>query len=215
MSTDEIAALSLTEAAAMIAARKLSSVEATEAVMHRIARRGMRLNCIAAVEPFEALANARAADEALAKDGPAGPLHGVPLGHKDMYYRAGRISGCGSKIREDYVIPDQFRNNTPERLADDLRPFKEQGLFSPFPFGTDFTDEELKIGKALKTLKATMSEGLAKVTNLGKAATIFKVPDEAAPYLERMDLTAPSTAKEKMMQKLVIHALNLSGVIGG
>src|SRR4029077_19750620 len=38
---------------------------------------------------------ARASGEVL------GPLHGVPLAHKDMYYRAGRVSGCGSKIRRD------------------------------------------------------------------------------------------------------------------
>ena len=34
-----------------------------------------------------------------------GPLHGVPLAHKDMYYRAGRPSACGSVIRKDFV-PD-------------------------------------------------------------------------------------------------------------
>ena len=40
------------------------------------------------------------------KDGRAiGPLHGVPLAHKDMFYRAGEVCTCGSKIRADFV-PD-------------------------------------------------------------------------------------------------------------
>tara|TARA_Y100001934_G_scaffold10779_2_gene13752 strand:- start:4935 stop:6350 length:1416 start_codon:yes stop_codon:yes gene_type:complete len=105
MSADEIAALSLTEVAGKIANKELSAVEATEATLDRIERHGSALNCIANVDPEDALAQARASDDHLAKHGAKGPLHGVPLAHKDMYYRAGRVSACGSKIRADYV-PD-------------------------------------------------------------------------------------------------------------
>ena len=105
MSADEIAALSLTDVAEKIAAKELSAVEATEASLDRIARHNGALNCVAHVDPDDALAQARRSDEVLSKDGPQGPLHGVPLAHKDMYYRAGRVSACGSKIRTDYV-PD-------------------------------------------------------------------------------------------------------------
>ena len=45
MSADEIAALSLTDVAAKIAAKELSAVEATEAALDRIARHGDTLNC--------------------------------------------------------------------------------------------------------------------------------------------------------------------------
>lgn len=105
MSADEIAALSLTDVAAKITAKELSAVEVTQASLERISRHNDALNCVAAVDPEDALAQARKSDEILAKDGPIGPLHGVPLAHKDMYYRAGRVSACGSKIRADYV-PD-------------------------------------------------------------------------------------------------------------
>lgn len=118
------------------------------------------------------------------------------------------------KIPEDYEIPEHFRNNTPERLHKDLLPFMKQGFFPPFPFGTDFTDEELTIGKALKTLKARMGQGMKKISSLSKAATMRRIPDEAMPYLKRLDLDQPKGAKEKMMQKLVVHALALSGAIG-
>ena len=116
------------------------------------------------------------------------------------------------KIPADYQIPDQFRNNYPQRLEEEIAPFKKDGLFPPFPFGTDFTDEELVIGKALKWLKGQMTEGLSKVSSLSKAMTIRQVPQGAKPYLERLELDAPNSAREKMMQKLVIYALSAQGV---
>ena len=42
---------------------------------------------------------------ALAAGKAKGPLHGVPLAHKDMYYIAGKPAGCGSKIREGWIAP--------------------------------------------------------------------------------------------------------------
>ena len=95
-----------------------------------------------------------------------------------------------------------------------LKPFKKDGFFPPFPFGTDFTDEELAIGKALKGLKARMARGGAKVSSLSKAAVTFSVPEEAQPYLARLDLDEVKGGKERMMRNLVVHALRTSGVIG-
>ena len=48
---------------------------------------------------------ARAADRALANGKIRGPLHGVPLAHKDMYYVKGKLSECGSKIRKGWIAP--------------------------------------------------------------------------------------------------------------
>jgi len=56
-----------------------------------------------AIETDEALAAADAADAALAKGNSNGALHGVPLAHKDMYYEAGKVVTCGSRIRRDFV----------------------------------------------------------------------------------------------------------------
>jgi len=117
------------------------------------------------------------------------------------------------KIQVDYEIPEAFRNNLPERLEADFGPFRKEGHFAPFPFGTDFTAEELVLGKALKGLKAKMSAGLSKVSGLSRAMTIG-VPDEALPYLERMALAAPTNARERMMRKLIVYALKLTGAIG-
>ncbi len=117
------------------------------------------------------------------------------------------------KIHEGYCIPDQFRNNYPDQLEKVMAPFKAKGLFEPFPFGTDFTEEEMVIGKALKWLKAQMTEGFSKVSSLGKAMAIRSIPPAALPYLERLALDKPGNAKEKMMQKLVVYALASTGSI--
>ncbi|TCT01674.1 amidase [Aquabacter spiritensis] len=99
------ALLTLTEVAAAIAARRVSSREATQACLARIERAQPRLNAFLSIEAETALAAADAADAALARGAAAGPLHGVPLAHKDMYYDAGHVTTCGSKIRGDWVAP--------------------------------------------------------------------------------------------------------------
>ncbi|WP_315734823.1 MULTISPECIES: amidase [unclassified Bradyrhizobium] len=102
MST-EPSLMTLTDVAKAIADRKLSSVEVTRSCLHRIAQWQPKLNAFMAIESEPALKAAAEADSALAKDGQKGPLHGVPLAHKDMYYEAGHISTCGSLIRRDFV----------------------------------------------------------------------------------------------------------------
>jgi aspartyl-tRNA(Asn)/glutamyl-tRNA(Gln) amidotransferase subunit A len=102
MST-EPALMSLTAVAQAIAQKRLSSREATQSCLDRIARCEPRLNAFIAIEADEALKAANAADAALAKGGGRGALHGVPLAHKDMYYEAGKVVTCGSRIRRDFV----------------------------------------------------------------------------------------------------------------
>jgi Asp-tRNA(Asn)/Glu-tRNA(Gln) amidotransferase A subunit family amidase len=103
MLDDALAALSLTELAAAIASKEVSSLEATRNCVARLERHGPALNSVAALDAEAALEAARAADAELAAGRVRGPLHGVPLAHKDMYYRAGRPSACGSKILADFV----------------------------------------------------------------------------------------------------------------
>jgi aspartyl-tRNA(Asn)/glutamyl-tRNA(Gln) amidotransferase subunit A len=99
----EPALLSLTEVAQAIAQKRFSSREVTKSCLDRIAQWQPRLNAFMAIEADEALAAADAADAALATGNARGALHGVPLAHKDMYYDAGKIVSCGSKIRRDFV----------------------------------------------------------------------------------------------------------------
>jgi aspartyl-tRNA(Asn)/glutamyl-tRNA(Gln) amidotransferase subunit A len=102
MST-EPALLSLTEVAQAIAQKRISSREATQSCLNRIAQWQSPLNAFMAIDAHEALAAADDADASLAKGTIRGALHGVPLAHKDMYYEAGKVVTCGSRIRRDFV----------------------------------------------------------------------------------------------------------------
>jgi aspartyl-tRNA(Asn)/glutamyl-tRNA(Gln) amidotransferase subunit A len=95
--------LSLTEVTQAISTRELSSVEITGACLDRFTDYGRALVCITRFDPDMALRDAAAADAEIANGTIRGPLHGVPLAHKDMFYREGHVSGCGSRIRANYV----------------------------------------------------------------------------------------------------------------
>jgi len=103
MSATEPALMSLTSVAKAIADKRVSSREATKSCLDRIAQWEPRLNAFMAIEADTALAAADAADAALARGNSGGALRGVPLAHKDMYYDAGKVVTCGSKIRRDFV----------------------------------------------------------------------------------------------------------------
>src|SRR6476659_2615821 len=101
--SSEPALMSLTSVARAIAEKEVSSREVTRSCLHRIAEWQPRLNAFMTVESEAALAAADEADAALARGNNRGPLHGVPLAHKDMYYEAGKVVTCGSRIRRDFV----------------------------------------------------------------------------------------------------------------
>lgn len=104
MSSD-ILALSLDEMADSIRTGRLSSVEATRAVLAGLDGRGRALHATARLWPERAMQEAARCDEERAAGRLRGALHGVPLAHKDMFYREGEIVGQGSSIRADFVSP--------------------------------------------------------------------------------------------------------------
>jgi aspartyl-tRNA(Asn)/glutamyl-tRNA(Gln) amidotransferase subunit A len=97
----DLAALSARALAQAIRDRKVSSLEATEAAIARLRACHELTRCIVTLEADEALAAARAADGAIAKGAAQGALAGVPLAHKDMFDRKGKIASWGAKIRAE------------------------------------------------------------------------------------------------------------------
>jgi aspartyl-tRNA(Asn)/glutamyl-tRNA(Gln) amidotransferase subunit A len=86
-----------------LAARRISSVEATEAYLERIARHDGVLQAYITVMRDTALSRARAADTEQSRGSRRGPLHGVPLALKDLIAVAGvRMTG-GSEVLADHV----------------------------------------------------------------------------------------------------------------
>jgi aspartyl-tRNA(Asn)/glutamyl-tRNA(Gln) amidotransferase subunit A len=99
----EPALMSLTSVAQAIANKQVSSREVTQSCLDRIVRWQPHLNAFMAIEAADALKAAEAADASLARGARRGVLHGVPLAHKDMYYEAGKVVTCGSRIRSEFV----------------------------------------------------------------------------------------------------------------
>ena len=101
VSVKEFDRLSARKLAAAIASGKISSVEATAEACKRLADAHTLTHCTITAETNEALASAKAADDARAKGIKQGPLAGLPMAHKDMFDRTGKIASWGARIRAD------------------------------------------------------------------------------------------------------------------
>lgn len=101
----DLTTLPITRAAPLIAARELSPVDLAKAHIERIRQTDGALNSFITLLADEALAAAQAAEQAVQAGDYLGPLHGIPIGLKDLYYTKGVRTTIGSKIMRDFV-PD-------------------------------------------------------------------------------------------------------------
>ncbi len=93
----------IAEAARQIAAKELSPVELTKACLDRVRALDNRLHAFYHVTEERALAEARAAEALIMARGPSGPLHGIPIGLKDIVDTKGIPTTCGSKLLRDNI----------------------------------------------------------------------------------------------------------------
>src|SRR5258708_1521222 len=103
MAFNHILELNLTDLSRLIAARELSSSEATRAALARLEQLEDRLNAFITVLREQALAGAKKADEEIARGDYRGALHGIPVTIKDMFEMAGVLTTGGSKILAEWV----------------------------------------------------------------------------------------------------------------
>jgi hypothetical protein len=118
------------------------------------------------------------------------------------------------KIPKNHEIPRRHRNNTPERLERVAARLRGEGMLPKFPFGTDFTHEELVLADVLEKLKTKMGSRRTLFKTLaGAVEAAFSAPEAATPFLARMALDQPRDLKEAAIQKLIVSELRSSGYI--
>jgi aspartyl-tRNA(Asn)/glutamyl-tRNA(Gln) amidotransferase subunit A len=101
----QLAYLPLHEAAKLIRTGQVSPVELTELMLARIADWNPKLNAFVTLTAELAMEQAKQAEREIADGRYRGPLHGIPIVHKDLYYTKGIRTTCSSKILKDFV-PD-------------------------------------------------------------------------------------------------------------
>jgi aspartyl-tRNA(Asn)/glutamyl-tRNA(Gln) amidotransferase subunit A len=98
--------VTIREAADALRARQFSSIELTTAALARIARLNATLCTFITVTAEAALAKAAQADAELAGGRDRGPLHGIPMAVKDLFFTRGVRTTAGSLLYRDFV-PDR------------------------------------------------------------------------------------------------------------
>jgi amidase len=107
-SQQELCDMSAVELAARLARKRVSAREVMSAHVAQIERLNPKINAIVTLVAEQAMAAAAKADEAIARRGPIGVLHGLPIAHKDLVDTAGIRTTLGSPF---------YRDNVPTRDA--------------------------------------------------------------------------------------------------
>ncbi|OOW05733.1 MULTISPECIES: acetyl-CoA hydrolase/transferase C-terminal domain-containing protein [Pseudomonas] len=107
------------------------------------------------------------------------------------------------KLPKDFQLDPRFADNTPERLQ--AIQARHRRLFPEYPLGSDFTDEERDLLRALNWLKSKFK--LTEILELGKAALDAPEPEAFPKHLQRMRLAKPEGIKEDLYQRLLLAGL--------
>jgi hypothetical protein len=104
------------------------------------------------------------------------------------------------KLPASYEVPERYRHNLPQVLEAKLKPWAEAGLLPDFPFGTDFTDDELRIVSALKKLKHASAHPLELVQMT--LQSLWEGKEAPHAYLERLGLEDARSFKDLFVRRL-------------
>jgi acyl-CoA hydrolase len=116
-----------------------------------------------------------------------------------------KTAKSNGKISNDYTISAAFSQNHVEGISRKLGKYKDLGLFKTFPFGTDLTEEEIFVGRALKILKKKKQNTPVMIATILKAFLTRADPNPYQKYLQRMGLEKASSFEEKLYQKLLVY----------
>ena len=103
MTDTSLCFLTAVELAQKIRSGEISAVETMEAHLAQIEKVNPQVNAIVTLLPERAMEEARKADEKLARGEEVGPLHGLPVAHKDLVQTKGIRTTFGSLVYEDFI----------------------------------------------------------------------------------------------------------------
>jgi hypothetical protein len=132
------------------------------------------------------------------------------LGVADSRFQAELLEQAKSagKIPGHYRIPQNRRENTPERLAEVLGPAQKAGHLRAFPLGSDFSEIEEKLAGALKTM-GTLTGSRREMARLALRGWRRRPVDSSAmACLERMGLARPASLRERFYRALLLAVLD-------
>ncbi len=104
------------------------------------------------------------------------------------------------KLEAGYQVPERYRHNLPKVLDATLEPWATAGLLPDFPFGTDLSDDELHIVRALKKMKHASHHPSELLTMALKS--LWQGKDAPATYLERIGLAEAHGFKDLVLRRL-------------
>ncbi|GMA62779.1 amidase [Alicyclobacillus fastidiosus] len=101
--SEQLSSKSIEQLAPLLRDKAISPVDVTQAVIHQTEQLDGKLNAYIRFEPEAALAAAKAAELDIVKGNYRGPLHGIPMAIKDIFYFQGEVATIGSNIHRDFV----------------------------------------------------------------------------------------------------------------
>lgn len=129
-------------------------------------------------------------------------------GITDARFQTGLLEKAkhSKKLRADFSTEPEWARNTPQQLRDALAPFRSDGTLPDYPLGSDFTEVEQRLVKALGWLKTQTDTLPRKVRTVCSA--LFAGQRTDAEALQRMALDRPAGAGEWLYARLVSLALS-------
>ena len=110
------------------------------------------------------------------------------------------------KLRKDFVAPAEWRDNTATALSTRLVPFRIDGTLPDYPLGSDFTEVEMRLVKALGKLKTATASPAGKLRTIA-AAFLSGKSNGDTEATQRMGLSSPKGFSERLYARLLAWAL--------
>ncbi len=130
----ELPFLTIKEASELIKKKELSPVELTQSVLDRIKDKDEHLNTYVTVLEDKSVESAKKAEEEITSGNYLGPLHGIPLGLKDIFVTKNITTTCGSKMLENFVPP--YDATVTEKLQNSGAVFLGKNNMDEFAMGS-------------------------------------------------------------------------------